>query len=187
MGLAELEEKIRIDTEAEITQIKKDAEKILKDIRAEYNAEADKVYSEIIAKGKRDAFLSGKKITTQAKIEAQRMITNEKSRVINQVFTKGKEEILKLPDKKKSDIMEKLLKDRSLIDGTAMVYVDEKYKSLIKPKKGMLIKINPIGDFGVIIESSDGRIRIDNRLEKVFEDMKERVKPRLNKILFKTT
>lgn len=187
MGLAELEKKIRGDAEAEISQISKDGEKRLGEIRGDYNEQADLAYNEIVVKGKRDAFLMGKKIITAAKIEAQAMMTDEKNRVINQVFAKSKERILKLPQKKKSEMLGKLLKDRSLIDGTAVIHVDKKYKSLLKSPKDVSIKTGQIDDFGVIIESSDGRIRIDNRLGSVFGDMRENVKPRLNKILFDTT
>ncbi|MCK4491283.1 MAG: V-type ATP synthase subunit E, partial [Candidatus Altiarchaeales archaeon] len=58
------------------------------------------------------------------------------------------------------------------------VYVDGKYSNLIKAE------IREIGDFGVIIESRDGGIRINNTLTNIIEGLKPDLKPKVAKILF---
>ncbi|MCX6695193.1 MAG: hypothetical protein NTU61_02715 [Candidatus Altiarchaeota archaeon] len=183
MGLMELEAKIRADGEREIQDLMDKAESQITAIRDEINRSAAKEAAKIVAQGQSTALISANKVLNEAKGSAVRRESAEKNAVIDRVFEKAKESVLSFPDSRKSELLTRLSHDPVFDGGEFQVLVDGKYRKLLKGAGGKVVE-SELGDFGVVIESMDGLIRVDNRLESVLSRMKPRMKPSIVKMIF---
>ena len=184
MGLMELEAKLRSDAERELAEIKRNADSEVASVLAGINAAAERESARIVAEGERKAFLASSKILSDAKSLAMRNESLEKNKILDAVIIKAREKILALPDGKKAELLYKLSSNPVFEGREYRVLVDKKYSKLLKSKGKMKVMHSDLGDFGVILESADGLVRVDNRISVVLERLKPKLKPKLIKTLY---
>lgn len=178
MGLEQILKKIKSESEAEKEKIRNEIESERKKILNDASEKAKIIASRILEKGRAEINLEKSKIIANAKISAKDKIDKVKAMWVENAFEEAKREILSLPDNKKSEILKKLcdIEDKENFD----VYVDEKYKNLINNAK-----VENIGDFGVILRSKDGIIKINNSLNEKIRSLKQNMSSKVAEILFK--
>ena len=183
----------RIQAEKIIAQAEDNADNIIK----KGEKEADNIKNAILYKNKQEVSLKKSKILTEANLKAKKTILLEKQNIIEDVFDKVLEIILKLSDKDYHNFIKKLILDNIEIgDETIFIgssdqrkisesFIEDINKELkSKGEKGVL-KLStsylPIKG-GVIIGS--GKIRKNISLELLLKDVREESEMQISNILF---
>lgn len=197
MTIKDISEKIISDAKIQADKIIAQAEDNANNITKKGKKEADNIKNIILYKNKQEASLKRSKILTEANLEAKKTILLEKQKIIEDVFNKALENILKLSDKDYHNFIKKLILDNIEI-GDETIFIDHSdqkkiSKSFIedinkelksKEEKGEL-KLStsylPIKG-GVIIGS--GKIRKNISLELLLKNVREESEMQISKILF---
>ena len=183
----------RIQAEKIIAQAEDNANNIIK----KGEKETDNIKNIILYKNKQEASLKKSKILTEANLEAKKTILFEKQKIIEDVFDKALESILKLSDKEYHSFIKKLILDNIEIGNETIFigssdqrkisesFIEDINKELkSKGEKGEL-KLSashlPIKG-GVVIGS--GKIRKNISLELLLKNVREESEMQISKNLF---
>ncbi len=183
----------RIQAEKIITQAEDNANNIIK----KGEKEANNIKNVILYKNKQEASLKKSKILTEANLKAKKTILLEKQKIMEDVFDKALEIILKLSDKEYHNFIKKLILnnieigDETIFIGSSDIrkisesFIEDINKELkSKGEKGVL-KLStsylPIKG-GVIIGS--GKIRKNISIELLLKDVREESEMQISKDLF---
>lgn len=176
MSISEIEKRINEDANIEIARINALAERKIKELNDTIEKTANDRANKILSKGKDEISLMKKQIIADAKIKAKDEIEKEKNFWIENAFEMAKTKIINLSDNEKAEILKSLSKGSE----NFTVYVDKKYSHLMK---GIPHKTTEM-EFGVVMESKDGTMRIDNTLTNRMKILKRQILPEIAKILF---
>lgn len=189
MGLEEILSKIRTETEAEYSKTIADA-----------NAEADKIILE--AKKNSDSLLKERKNQSEKELQDEKLRSIASARLESKrKELEAREEILKRYENEAlhylqefaqsadyKDFLLRMVKDGvSKIGSGSIVSVNAADKKILANSKSVDFQISPepIGCMGgAIISSKDGKKRVDNTLESIFEDRKEDLRLKLAEQMF---
>lgn len=177
MSVSEIEKRISEDANIEIAGIYALAERKTKELNSTIERIANDRANKILSEGKDEISLMKKQIIANAKIKAKDEIEKEKSFWIENAFEMARTKITNLSDNEKAEILKSLSKGSE----NFTVYVDKKYSPLMK---GIQHKTAEM-EFGVVMESKDGTMRIDNTLSNRIKILKHQMVPEIAKILFK--
>ncbi|MEA1925115.1 MAG: V-type ATP synthase subunit E family protein [Candidatus Altiarchaeota archaeon] len=179
MGLEELESRIMEDAEKQIRKINEEANRKIEDIREEIERDANQEAEKILKKGKQEANLTYRRIIADIIIKGKDRIEKRENSIIDDAFGRVRNAILESSDPEKRKFLGKLIeRDRNKVHEPQMM-VDVKYANLIEEAKA-----GDIGDFGVVIQSRDGKMRIDNTLNNRINRLKTTLRPEISSMLF---
>ncbi len=184
MGYDELSARIRQDYDSEIAAIRLEQAQKVKEIEGATLSDAEKRQSDIIADAQRKALIKRQRMVGEERSKNLMEISQEKVKAADEVLSEAKKRILDLPDDVKSRLLKALANDAMAVPGRKKLKVDQKYAKLIRSFEGVDVVSEDLGEFGIIMESEDGLMRVDNRLSSVLESKKQALKPRINEILF---
>lgn len=179
IGLKELEAKIRTDSNDEVKKIEAETKKEIAEIEEGIKAKAESEVEKVRKDGDGEVSRVKKRIIADANTQVKELLSAEKNRILEDVFAESVKSILALPDDEKKKVLAGLAKEGSLVVKDAKLLVDGKYKSLLAGSEAA-----EIGDFGVVIASKDGSLRIDNTLGSRMKQIKATLKPKLAALLF---
>jgi V/A-type H+-transporting ATPase subunit E len=183
----------RIQAEKIIAQAEDNANNIIK----KGEKEADNIKNAILYKNKQEVSLKKSKILTEANLKAKKTILLEKQNIIEDVFDKALEIILKLNDREYHNFIKKLISDNIEIgDETIFIgssdqrkisqsFIEDINKELkSKGEKGELkLSASHLTIKGGVIIGS-GKIRKNISLELLLKDVREESEMQIIKILF---
>ena len=179
MGLEELESRIAEDAEKQIQEIKQESNKRIKEIQEGIERDANQEAEKILRNGKQEANLTYRRIIADTIIKGKYRIEKRKNSIIDDAFGTARNNILESSDPEKKKFLEKLIEiDRDKVN-EPQIMVDPKYANLVKEAKAV-----DIGDFGVIIQSRDGKMRIDNTLTNKINRLKTTLRAEISSMLF---
>ena len=185
-----------------VAEAKRSAEKLLEEKEQEAQKKAQKACQEIRRSAEADTENIVHRESVDAIIKARRMILSEKRKIIDEVFMKVKD---RLQDYAKDESYQKLL--IHIIEEAAMAAGEGRLEVLVNksdsqrklPLKGLSAKvssklniettlklsdkiINVMG--GAVVQSEDGRTKIDNTLESILERERKNLEPKATAVLF---
>ena len=189
MGLEEMLNAIRADTEAQYVRAISDAK-----------AEAEKIISEV--KQRSQAIVEQKRIQSQKELQEEKLRSIASARLeAKRKLMAAKEEVLRKYEDEALNCLKEFAGSPSykgfllkmVNDGVAkigsgsIVQVNDSDKKLLENTRTgdfQLSKktIDTIG--GAIVSSQDGKRRVDNTLESIFEDRKDELTLRLSEQIF---
>jgi V/A-type H+/Na+-transporting ATPase subunit E len=187
MGLEEMLNTIRSNTEAQyaktISDAKAQADKILSDA----TQQAEKILEEREVQARKDLEEEKLRSIAAARLEAKRRLLVTKDEILTKYEDRALgylKEFAQSPDYK--DYLLKLVKDGvSKIGSDAVVEVKASDRQLLQnPKNFQLSSKNLVSIGGAVISSDDGKRRVNNTLESLFEDRKEDLRLKLSEELF---
>jgi len=197
MTIKDISEKIISDARIQADKIVAQAEDNANNIIKKGKKEADNIKNIILYKYNQEASLRKSKILTEANLKAKKIILSEKQKIIENVFDKASESILKLNDKDYHSFIKKMIldnietgdetifinhSDRKKISESFIEDINKELKS--KGEKGEL-KLStsylPIKG-GVVIGS--GKIRKNISLEFLLKKIREELEIQISKDLF---
>jgi len=195
-----------------IEEINREAEQKIKYLLDEAQKQAEEIKREAEDRGKAKAEWILRKAETQAEIEKQRIVASARlesrkkkleiqEELIKEVFQELRDRLSSLPDDEYIDTIKALLLEslRELEADSVVLRSDEKTLALIKEKSrsikayitrnlGRKVEMElgePIHTMGgVLVESADGRIRVDNTFEARISRLESELRARIAKALF---
>jgi vacuolar-type H+-ATPase subunit E/Vma4 len=179
IGLNELETKIRNDSDEEIKKIAAETKKEIDIIESDIVAKADNEVEKVKKEGESEVARVKKRILADANTQVKEQISVEKNRLLEEVFDEAAKAIMALSDDEKKKILAGLAKDGSQVVKDPKFIVDAKYKGLLAGSEAA-----DLGDFGVVITSKDGTLKIDNTLGSRMRQLKATLKPKIAALLF---
>ena len=197
MTIKDINDKIISDAKIQANKIIAQAEDNATNIIKKGEKDADNVKKEILYKINQEASLKKGKILTEANLEAKKTILLEKHKIMEDVFTKALESIVRLSNQDYLQFIKKLILD-NIESGDETIFTGSLDKNKIskdfiekinkelktKSKKGEL-KLStshlPIKG-GIIIGS--GAIRKNISLELLLKNIREESEMQISKLLF---
>ena len=183
----------RIQAERIIAQAEDNANNIIK----KGKKEADNIKNVILYKNNQEASLKKSKILTEANLKAKKTILFEKQKIIEDVFDKALESILKLDDKEYYNFIKTLILDNIEIGDETIFsgssdqrkisesFIEDINKELKSKGEKSELKLSashlPIKG-GVVIGS--GKIRKNISLELLLKNVREELEMQISKNLF---
>jgi len=197
MTIKDINNKIISDAGIQAEKIIAQAEDNANNIIKKGEKEANNIKNIILYKNKQEVSLKKSKILTEANLKAKKTILLEKQNIIEDVFDKALEIILKLNDKEYHDFIKKLILDNIEIgDETIFIgssdqrkisqsFVEDINKELkAKGERGVLkLSCSYLTIKGGVIIGS-GKIRKNISLELLLKDVREESEMQISKILF---
>ncbi|MDD5015139.1 MAG: V-type ATP synthase subunit E [Atribacterota bacterium] len=197
MTIKDINDKIISDAKIQANKIIDQAEDDANNIKRKGEKEADNLKKVILYKINQEASLKKNKILTEANLEAKKTILVEKQKIMEDVFTKALEGILKLSRQDYLHFIKKLILD-NIEKGDEAIFIGSLDKNKIsqdfiekinkeleaKGKKGELRLSNsylPIKG-GILIGS--GAVRKNISLELLLKHIREESEMQISKILF---
>ena len=153
----------------EANRIIKEAEKKIEDMKEKSEAETKKLIDTI----KRQELAS-------AELENKKILLEAKKQIIENVFAESRKKLENLDDKRREEILKKLLEKAKNEIEVANIYCNKKDSKFLKVFN--VGNVDIIG--GLIAENKERTIRVDNSFETMLESIKEKELQNINKILF---
>jgi len=178
MALEKLESKIKETGTVEIKEIEKSAKAETDEIEKLMKTEEGKAHQKVVDKRNQELELIPKRIISNARMERKLQVDSKKAEILRSVFEGAKKKILGMDSKKKKKLLKSLAEDAKKNVRDPVLYVDKEYSKLISAKA------RDIGDFGAIVESKDGSMRVDNTLNNLMLRMEPDLKAKVGEILF---
>jgi len=180
MGLEAVKEEIirsaKQQESALIAEARKEANRIMKE--AEAKIEEMKARSEAGTKKATEAMK--RQAMSSAGMEGSKMLLEAKKQVIESVFSEAKKRLEAIDDKKREELMKKLLEKAKKELEVAYAYCNKKDAKFLK---GVGVETSPIIG-GLIAENKEKTIRVDYSFDTLLETIKEKELQSINKLLF---
>lgn len=182
-------ERASLEAEAILEKARKDAEKIINKAKMKRKTMYEREAAKIIEAAKRKA----RAILVQAILKTRRKIAETKHEIVNNIVNEAKEAL-----KKRSFNIEKSLKNLlleamfNMPSGKVVIYINPKDRKVIEKiisEEGLRNRVEKIFETnnisgGVIVESIDGKFKIDNSYDTRLDMVVSRILPRISKELF---
>jgi len=197
MTIKDINEKIISDAKIQADKIIAQAEDKANNIIKKGKKEADNIKNLILHRYNQEASLKKSKILTEANLEAKKIILSEKQKIIEDVFNKASESILKLEDKDYRNIIKKMILD-NIETGDETIFIDHSDRDKISESfiedinkelksKGEKRELKLSTSYlpikgGVVIGS--GKIRKNISLEFLLKKIREELEIQISKDLF---
>ena len=180
MTLDTVVEDIREQARARAEEIREEADAEAEEILAEADAEAEEIRAEILDDAERQIEQEREQRMSSAKLEAKQSRLEARRDILQDVRDDVEEEIATLPDEEREELTRALLDAAAAeIDDGASVEVygrandQELLESLLTEYDGFEFA----GEFdclgGVVVESTESRVRIKNTFDSIIEEVWE--------------
>jgi V/A-type H+-transporting ATPase subunit E len=197
MTIKEIKEKIISDAQIKADEIIFQAESEANELINKGKKEAENIKNNILTKNRQEALLRKNKILTEAHLNARKTLLSEKQSIMEDVFNKALENILKMDDRKYCQFIKKIILD-NIDNGKEIISIGEADKKRVtnafideinhelksNGKKGELKLDNHYIQIkgGIIIGS--GNIKKNISLEQLLQKVREEYEMVANKQLF---
>lgn len=186
--LGSLKEYVRSRANIDAEDILKDAKKRAEEIKKDYAVKAESHYNEIVEKAKRDAELLLRREVSQASAKCSKMLMDARNEILRSAVDELREKLNKITESKEyTDFLKRTLVEAIRILGEKKVVVKVRKKDKVLVKKVLMALKDEMKDVeiklskedaaiagGVVVETEDSRMIIENTLENKFEEIKER-------------
>lgn len=180
MGLEAVKEEITRNAKqqesAMIAEARKEANKIMK----EAEAKVEELKAKTEAETKKATEAIKRQALVSAEMESKKMVLEAKKQIIENVFSEAKKKLEALDDKKREELIKKLLEKAKKELEIAYVYCN---KRDIRFVKGLTVEVADIAG-GLIGENKDKTIRLDYSFETLLDTINEKELQTINKLLF---
>lgn len=185
MSAEKIIEQIKKDAEQEVKQILSDAEKQAEHLINEVKQQAEKEAESILSDGQKQSENIRKIRVSQAHQEAKRDIMNAREEIIEECFNRAKEKLVSLPDEEYEKIVTQLIKQGSKkIPGSYVLLTTRELDKKIARKQNIPVKGTVNASGGVILQSEDGNLQVDNTFEGILKREKDLIRVKVGKLLF---
>ncbi len=182
--------KIKSEAEEEANKIIREAEEEAKKIIDNAKREAELLRERILARGRDSAKAEKQRILASAKLSAKRKIEETKEGIIKEVFDKALEKIKNVEADNYKNTLKRLIKSSVEVLGSkdVRIKVRKEDRGLVEDIiKELDIKAEiseELDSMGVVVESPDESLIIDNRFERILERKMDELRIKVAKELF---
>ncbi len=97
-GIEKITARIAADAESEISAIRGESDKVVAQIRADYDKKAQDAYAAIIREGEKENEQRASRIDRTAQLEAKRTVLAMKQELVSQAFAIAEQKIARMPE-----------------------------------------------------------------------------------------
>jgi vacuolar-type H+-ATPase subunit E/Vma4 len=185
MSTEKIIERIQNDAQKQIQQIIDDAEKQSRMIVEEAKAEAEKEAKSILRSEQLESENTKKIMVSKATQDVRKDMMNAKEEIIEHCFTQAMQSLASFPDDQYQKLILRLLQTgKKRLGANATMTVSRAIDREIAKQEGIPIQgtVKSIG--GIIFQSHDGKITIDNTFERILSRKKDELRIHVGKLLF---
>jgi V/A-type H+-transporting ATPase subunit E len=185
MSTEKIIQRIQTDAQTQQKQLLSDAEKQSRLIIKEAKAQVEKEAESLLRSGQLDSENTKKIMISKATQEVKRDMMNAREEIIEQCFTKALENLASLPDEQyKKLILHFLRTGTKRLGEHFSIKTSRPLDKDIAQQQGISVQgsIPSIG--GIILQSQDGKITIDNTFERILDRKKDELRIHVGKLLF---
>lgn len=185
MSAEKIIERIKSDTEQQITQLRADAEKQSQNIIKNAKAEAQKEAEDIMRHGQLESENTKKILISKASQEIRRDMMNAREELIAQCFQEALQQLKALPENQYRKFITSLIQQgKKRLGENCTVQISRPLDKDIAQQQNLLIQgtLQSIG--GVMMQSADGKITIDYTFERLLSRKKDEIRIQVGKLLF---
>lgn len=187
MTIENIIRKIQSETSAEVTKIINDAQQQAKELVAEANKSFTEKQAQIESQGKKRVTIIRNIHLSEARRTARRTELSAKEEIINQCFQQASEKLRALTGVEYKKVMDRLISESMELIGDkgVVTLTREEDKTILSSYPNLKIKDSIVpGLGGLIIESADGKIIVDNTFNAIVERKKEDIRTEVANILY---
>lgn len=178
-------ERIKNDSEKEINQIKKEADKQATSIINEAKKEARREAEKILVDGKKQGENIQKIMVSKTNQDAKRETMTSREKIIEECFTKAHHKLSTLKESEYRKIVTKLIqKGSKKLDGKCDLIISRSYDRDIAGNMGFKVIGTIEKSGGVILKSNNARVTLDQTFDGILKRKKEEIRRKVGKLLF---
>jgi len=178
-------EQIKKDSEKEIKQILKAAEKQAESIINTAKKDAQMESEKILSNGKKQSENIKKILVSKANQDAKREIMKAREKIIEECFTKAHHKLSTLDEEEYKKIVNKLIKDGcKKLGEQCTIAVSRGIDRKIAESMGLKVMGTIEVSGGIVFRSSDGRVTLDNTFDGILRREKDKIRIKVGKLLF---
>ncbi len=186
MPLEAVLEEIRKKGDEQVQQILDEAKKEAEEIIAEAKVEAEEILKKAREEAEKEAERLKRQEISSVNLEMKRLLLNKRKEILEDVLKLVEDRIRKMDPEEKKKLLEKLINSCELEEAVVYSNKDDEniVREIISNKKGYRYggNINCLG--GVILESTDGEVRINLTFDDLLAQVYESKMSEVSKILF---
>ena len=187
MSIENIIQKINAETAAEINNILTEARTIAAELKKKGDMETASQLEQVRDQGNKRITIMRNIHLSEARRVTRSSILGAKEELIQESFTRAKEQLKSLTGEQYKSIMSQLIKDSMALvgDKSAATVTREEDKAIVSANPGITVKpeLAP-GIGGLILASQDGKIVVDNTFEAILERKKEDIRTEVANILY---
>ena len=187
MTIENIIKKIQSETSAEVSKIINDAQQKAKELVAEANKSFTEKQAQLEAQGNKKITIVHNIHLSEARRTARRTEASAKEEIINKCFLEASEKLRALTGAEYKKVMDRLISESMELIGDkgVVTLTREEDKGILSSYPNLKIKdsIMP-GLGGIIIESANGKIVVDNTFNAILERKKEDIRTEVANILY---
>ena len=187
MTIENIIKKIEAETNAEIKNIMKDANQEVKKLKVEAKKQLTEAVGLTRKQGEKRIAINRNIHLSEARRLANKIFLDAKEDIIRDCFDQAKERLGKLSGGKYQKVLENLLKESlPLVGGKGVASLTrEDDKTFVRSFPNVEIKPSLVPGFGgFILESTDGKIVVDNTFNAILERNYEDIRTEVANILY---
>ncbi|MBI2136959.1 hypothetical protein HYU12_00390 [Candidatus Woesearchaeota archaeon] len=180
MGLEKVKERVLDEARQRSAQIVESAKKRASDILASAEKQLRDREASFREQLSGDAAQVRRREAASAKLEGQKLVLSFKKGYVDGLFAEVRARLAELPEGVRAGHVKKLLEKASSELEVGVVYCCKRDVKLVRN-----FSVKEAGILGgVVAESASGEFRVDYSYDALLEQLKERLLPELNEILF---
>lgn len=185
MGLKEVKDEILSKTHREAEAILAEARKEADHVKQEAEAKAREYREKADESTKRLLETMEKRELAQVEFEARKAALDKKKEIIEHVMDAVKKRLVDLPQKKREEYLQSLIKKARKEIDVAVVFAHPDDKRTVLSLKDVEFKPKETMLGGIIGQTADGKVSVDDSYEELLASIQEKSLQELGKILFR--
>lgn len=187
MAIEDILKKMDDEGAEKIAELRADYEAKLKALEKEYSETLKRIQSENKAQAEAHKSAIKENLLSKARMELRLKLLEEKRKILNSVFAEAFENIKALPEKEYLGLFFSRLEQLNFNSGEFIVG-HEDYERFAKAllehfgNQSFTVKMDKSFSRGFILRT--GKIQYDFRLDRIFEELRERLEDRIARLLF---
>ncbi|MBN1280068.1 MAG: V-type ATP synthase subunit E [Candidatus Thermoplasmatota archaeon] len=187
MSAEQIITRIHHDAQQEVDRITQDAERQADAIITEAKEQAKRDADQIIRKATEEAENIRRILISKAQRELKQEMMNVQEEIIEQCFTEAYQRLVTLKDKNYTDIVTRLIqKGKQQLGADCQILVSRDIDKTIAAQENLIIQGTIPSQGGVILQTSDGKITLDNTFENILSRKKDELRITIGTLLFPT-
>lgn len=179
-----------------IQQIKKDSDKQIQAIQKEAEQQGEQIRTTILSKAQQEAekireqgkiFSENKKkiLISQTVQDLRRTIMKTKEDIIENCFTQAQKQITQLPEPQYNKIVTTFIQNgKRKLGNDCTIYTSRDIDKKLAEQHNLHVKGTIPASGGVMLQSADGKISIDNTFDGILKRKKEEIRVQIGKLIF---
>jgi V/A-type H+-transporting ATPase subunit E len=193
MSIENILKRIEEETEASEREILKAAEAEAVGIRERYEKAAEKLRDELSGRAGKKADEEKRRLIVNEQLELKKALLAKKREILDEVYAEARKRAVDLSDSDYIELMKALVLAKAVTGTEEIIVPDERHELFDKEFLVSLNREHPGGGFSYAKERGDfewgvvlreGKRIVDLSLDVLFEQLKERVEPKIASVLF---